>query len=307
MSYDLYLSSPQLSREAFERYFEGRPNYQEVGVYTNEVTGVYFHFEYVNPDAEEKPDEDSPEILRGRHVAFSLNFFRPHIFALEAEPELTAFVKTFRCEIHDPQFDGLGDGPYNPEGFLRGWTNGNASGYAAMMSEKLGGGADGVVIADDEAIELVWRWNRELATAQAAFSGVHFFPRVYWAKQPDSTTPIAFAIWGEGIATAIPQCATHVLLGKKHRAGLTSLFGSQKNTIEYKLLTLQEVAALTGCRWQEVGSGRVLLTPNSIFPNRSVTAAFAGGFGAMSEIATAVPYDRVLNSSLVAQSRKQNT
>jgi hypothetical protein len=91
----------------------------------NAETGIHFRFDYCQ--------ERSDEWATGEYVAFRMNYFRPHISGLEAEIELSAFVNAFACAIHDPQLDGMGDGPYSASGFLRGWNTGNAFAYEAGL------------------------------------------------------------------------------------------------------------------------------------------------------------------------------
>ena len=93
MSYDLFFKPRRGDADSsqFAEYFRNRRHYKvdvpEV-LYENEDTGVYFMF-----DLEREPDEDE-----GTHypVALNLNYFRPSFFGLEAEPEVTAFVRAVR-------------------------------------------------------------------------------------------------------------------------------------------------------------------------------------------------------------------
>ena len=47
----------------------------------------------------------------------NLNYYRPHIFGMEAEPEVSGFVATFEPIIMDPQIGGMADGEYSRDGF----------------------------------------------------------------------------------------------------------------------------------------------------------------------------------------------
>src|SRR5436190_13882956 len=112
MSYDLFFTSAQISQEDFRSYFQKRPAYELHGnqaAYQNKETGVYFSFEY----------GDTPPGFKYL-ASFNINYYRPHYFILEAEPEVSRFVERFGFEVHDPQTDGMGDGPYTPEGLLNG-------------------------------------------------------------------------------------------------------------------------------------------------------------------------------------------
>jgi hypothetical protein len=120
MSYDLYFTNPRISKEEFLTYFRGRPNYELSdlqAVYQNEDTGVYFIFDY------EESGTDSV-------ASFNLNYYRPHVFGLEAADELSAFIDSFGFAIHDSQIEGMADGAFSKEGFLKGWNAGNEFGAA---------------------------------------------------------------------------------------------------------------------------------------------------------------------------------
>jgi hypothetical protein len=96
MSYDLYLyrreGAPRLKKKGFQSYFKDRPHFTVKGShagYENEKTGVYFNFDYGDGK-----DADASESEAGReHIYFNLNYFRPHVFGLEAERALTSLVE----------------------------------------------------------------------------------------------------------------------------------------------------------------------------------------------------------------------
>src|SRR6266481_1930677 len=102
VSYDLYFtanSGEKIEKKAFAAHFNGRRNYKvskKQAVYQNEDTGVYFIFD--------APDDGV--------VAFNLNYFRPHIFGLEAAPELEIFATTLELTAGDPQGEIEDDVPF---------------------------------------------------------------------------------------------------------------------------------------------------------------------------------------------------
>jgi hypothetical protein len=106
VSYDLFFRSnpagKPINENTFREYFFNRPHYQienrTQAWYSNEDTGVYFAFELSGP-AEEQDGEP-------RDASFNLNYYRPHIFGMEAEPEVSGFVATFEPVIMDPQMEG---------------------------------------------------------------------------------------------------------------------------------------------------------------------------------------------------------
>lgn len=193
MSYDLFFTFPQpTQRSAVEEYFRRRPHYQLNGsaVYQSQDTGVYFLFQFQESD-------DDPNQLVG--ASLNLNYFRPHIFGLEAEPEVRAFVEHFQPDVEDPQTHGMDRGPYTREGFLAGWNAGNEFGYKAITSQH-----KGPFLACPEAkIEAAWRWNRAKSALQEEFGEVLFVPTIMLATIDGHLR--SAVVWGDGIPTLMPQ------------------------------------------------------------------------------------------------------
>jgi hypothetical protein len=146
MSYDLFFtanSGKKIDKKTFAAHFGGRRNYEvnkKQAVYQNEDTGVYFIFD--------APDSDGV-------VAFNLNYFRPHVFGLEAAPELEVFATTLGLTAGDPQGEIEDDVPFRREAFLRGWNAGNEFAYRSMLKEQ----SELVHTWPAEKIEDVWEWN----------------------------------------------------------------------------------------------------------------------------------------------------
>lgn len=163
MSYDLYFKSRGAAPAppALQGYFADREHYRlgdaEAG-YENDDTGVYFSFGWKES------------------LWFNLNYFRPHTFGLEAEPEVRAFIEHFGFDIDDPQADGMGDGPYSREGFLRGWNAGNRFGHRAMLQTQGGMQTLAVPAAVNGAL---WRWNFAKSRCQETFEDTPELPPAY--------------------------------------------------------------------------------------------------------------------------------
>ncbi|MEM7147255.1 MAG: hypothetical protein AAF591_19220 [Verrucomicrobiota bacterium] len=201
MSYDLYFTSPEISREQFRSYFSQRPRYQLNGDqawYSNEDTGVYFSFDYDDPD---KSENDSDEEFPSCSVSFNLNFYRPHYFALEAEPEVTAFVRNFRFEIHDPQNSGMAEGPYTSEGFFAGWNAGNAFGYRAVLSKDEN--PDAIHHRSTSELEAFWRWNFSRDRIYESLGVDIFVPRIMFVVNEGALRSLV--VWPDAIPTLIPE------------------------------------------------------------------------------------------------------
>ena len=150
MSYDLFFTPTKrkLDQKSFERYFNERrwvtvkPK-QSGGAqawYENEDTGVYFSFD---------TSDDG--------VSLNVNYFRPSIFGLEAADEVTAFVDELKPSISDPQSEGMGDGPYSRDGFLRGWNAGNRFGHQSILAHH--GEGQTFHVMPGARLQALWRWN----------------------------------------------------------------------------------------------------------------------------------------------------
>jgi hypothetical protein len=192
MSYDLFFTFPQpTQRSVVEKYFARRPHYQLNGsaVYQNRDTRVYFAFEF-------RPSDDDPTLLVG--AALNLNYFRPHIFGLEAEPEVRAFVEYFQPAIEDPQMQGMGQGPYTAEGFLSGWNCGNAFAYEAITTQNKGP----FLSYPELKLEAAWRWNQTKAVLQQKLGEMLFVPTIMFANIDGELQSVL--VWADGIPTLMP-------------------------------------------------------------------------------------------------------
>jgi hypothetical protein len=162
MSYDLYLyprkKAAELDRDAVFAYFTGdrfEVDGDEIH-YSNQDTGVYFHFNFHEGAA----DEDNPNRVHRSHLSFNMNYFRPHTFGLEAVRVLTPLVRHFDFTVDDPQAGGMKKGAYSAEGFLHGWNAGNRFAAMAMRQFKgemtvVGGG----LTLPMETNRKLWEWN----------------------------------------------------------------------------------------------------------------------------------------------------
>jgi hypothetical protein len=197
VSYDLYFTSPKITLEQFESYFSDNPIYKvenSQAWYENEDTGVYFLFEH---NDELSSDEDDIE----HSVVFNMNYYRPHYFALEAEPEVRRFIESFSCSIHDYQNSGMGNGPYSKEGFLKGWNYGNDYGYSAILGRD---DAPDVVFSKSSAeLEQIWKWNYSRQKKEEEIQEDIFIPRIMFMLVNGKLGSVC--IWPDGISTVIPS------------------------------------------------------------------------------------------------------
>lgn len=197
VSYDLYFTSPKISLEQFNDYFTPRQHYEVnngQAFYGNDNTGVYFSFEY-NDSAPE--DEGGVE----HDVYFTINYYRPHYFVLEAEPEVKAFIDHFDCSIMDYQSEGMGEGPYSKEGFLRGWNFGNQFGYQAILT---GDSAPDVLHSKStHELEAIWHWNNQKEELENSLREDIFVPRIMFATFDGMLR--SFCVWPDAISSLIPS------------------------------------------------------------------------------------------------------
>ena len=192
MCYELYFHfATPVARHDVEAWFRKRRHYavQDNAVYQNGDTGVYFVFDF-------EPDESQL-----RRIAFNLNYFRPHVFGLEAEPEVRAFVERFHPQIEDPQTGGMGIGPYSSEGFFKGWNRGNAFGYESILPQQKSQSA--FVSLPEAKFEAIWRWNHALPDVQSDLGESVFVPRVVMFKVDGALRSVA--VWSDGIPTLLPE------------------------------------------------------------------------------------------------------
>jgi len=197
MSYDLYFTYPKITLEEFDSYFGNDSRYEVnngQAFYSNNITGVYFSFEH---NSEPPADEGDVE----HSVAFNINYYRPHYFALEAEPEVRKFVDRFKCAIHDYQIDGMKEGPYSREGFLKGWNHGNEFGYSSILRSD--NAPPSIWAKPTEELEKIWKWNAAKEQRENVAQEDIFIPRIMFMSIDGSLGSVC--VWPDGIPTLIPH------------------------------------------------------------------------------------------------------
>jgi len=195
MSYDLFFTAPKISEKEFEAYFSQNPHYKlnnGQAFYSNEITGVYFSFDY-------EENGDYPE--NNVEASFNLNYFRPHFFGLEAAVEVEKFVSHFNCEIEDPQTHGMGNDVFTKAGFLKGWNNGNKFGVGAILSRSENPTPPDVM--PTAALEQMWEWNFSINEKEMRLLEDIFIPRIMFFRV-DGVVGTG-AVWPDAIPTLIPD------------------------------------------------------------------------------------------------------
>ncbi len=240
MSYDLYFKyrtqQPLLPKE-FKDYFEDRPYYrleESEAVYENTNTGVNFSFTYSEEamDEEDEPDTDSVQMAP---VSFNINYFRPHVFALEAAFEIQAFVTHFDIDVSDPQTNGMGDGAYSREGFLSGWNYGNQFAVSAILKRNSDAS---FYTLPTEKLENAWKWNFAKAVLQEQLGDSVFAPAIMPALVAGKVKTIA--VWPEAIPTQLPE-VDYLFIHKGRYSPKKWIFFS---TNEYVLVPFEQIKPL---------------------------------------------------------------
>jgi hypothetical protein len=206
MSYDLDLIFERpIKPERFLEYFERRRRFAVSGTtiaYENPDTGVEFAIDYSVGGL--------PLLGRGvKSASFELNYVRPSYFGLEAERELTALVSEFQPRIEDAQMQGMGRGPYSPEGFLRGWNFGNE--FAVRHALESGPAADFASMPAEKLLAF-WNWNYRLQTWKSKAGSRQFVPRI----TPDLVegAPSLTVVWPMGMPILLPA-VDYVYVGRE--------------------------------------------------------------------------------------------
>lgn len=198
MSYDLYFKprTGRISSDEFERYFSGRAHYKvdlPQAWYQNEDTGVYFVFHIT----EEASDEETERF----DVSLNINYFRPSYFIVEAEPEVSGFVRHFDLVVLDPQIGGMGDGEYQADLLVNGWSKGNEFGYSAILKQH----SDPASIAHlpTDLLKNAWQWNYGRSALQQHLGRTKFVPQVMFLVVDGKASTAA--TWPDGIPIALPD------------------------------------------------------------------------------------------------------
>ena len=195
MSYDLYFIGPDFSYEQFATYFSDRPNFRlsdKQALYENEDTGVFFVFEYSNEELEYN------EPIR-YCASFNLNYYRPHFFALEAEPEVRNFVDHFGFKTFDPQ-EVIEGNEYSTEGFLRGWNAGNEFTCKAILSSD--DAPPEIFVRPTKELDGIWGWNYARESRQEQLGEDIFVPKIFFVLLNNDLH--STIIWTDAISTLIP-------------------------------------------------------------------------------------------------------
>jgi len=199
--YLLFLADPEQSvpdRDLFREQFARRAFYtvqNDQAIYENPDTGVYFLFDVVTERLEDEPPS---------WLSFTLNFYRPHYFALEALPELEAVVRRTSGVVLDPQDPDPAPRPFVADRFLRNWNHGNQQAYRIMPDQEREQRLQTNHLAyPTRLLEAIWRWNLNRQQHQTEGGENVFVPRISFITvggRAQST-----AVWTDAIPTHLPE------------------------------------------------------------------------------------------------------
>jgi hypothetical protein len=131
-------------------------------------------------------------------VQFNINYARPRFFALEALTELEAFVSIFGLSVHDPQIDGMGDGRFDADAFLRGWEAGNEVACQALAEN----GQRRPLTLPAKVLNATWEWNIGRQRLQTQVGESIFVPQIMFVAGPG--TAVSAAVWSDAIPVLLP-------------------------------------------------------------------------------------------------------
>lgn len=134
-------------------------------------------------------------------VSFHINYARPFIFALEAEPELAAFVERFKPMIDDPQTNEIRS-DYSRDAFFRGWQSGNKLACKDLIQGRAAKDQAKLTLPADK-IEKCWKWNLNLPQLDEEINADIFTPRI----RPCLYKDLLFTaiVWPDAIPIALPE------------------------------------------------------------------------------------------------------
>ncbi|HWE73760.1 MAG TPA: hypothetical protein VG328_11420 [Stellaceae bacterium] len=242
MSYSLFLHfEPRIRRAEFLTYFARRRHYKAAKdrvSYTNEDTGVYFWI---------KPQYGRDLLLRQavKSAEFEVNYNRPSFFGREAEKQLSGIVAALQPRIDDPQMEGMGEGPYSGDGFLRGWNFGNRFAIQQMVLKE----ADNKIATMPEAdLHAAWDWNFRCAERRDYLKLRHYAPPVLFWRIDGRVQRVV--VWGESMPIMLPR-VEYVIVAREIGKARVSLvpwieiveiarragFDARKEPLELRYLT----------------------------------------------------------------------
>lgn len=164
--------------------------------YSNAATGVYCLFDLltrIDPEVEELP---LPSPYQGVGLSVSINFLRPHFFALEVMPIVSSVANFLNLSLYDAQEDKVYPSNVTPDVLIRNWVehNGRATRAIALDAEE----PITKPYLSSEQSDYWWRYMRSREEFQNALGEDVFVPSIL--PMVDSANNVKLAvIWSAEI------------------------------------------------------------------------------------------------------------
>ncbi|HSW58868.1 MAG TPA: hypothetical protein VLH15_10720 [Dehalococcoidales bacterium] len=208
--------NPQLVKEYFQEQAGYTVNNFQ-SLYSNEDSGVFFTFEYGGRMS--GGNTPGQNILP---VFFNINYGKPHVFVLEAEPHLAEFIRHFDLQVSDLSMRGSNYMDYNELDFYHGWNAGNEAYYREMLRSN---NPKKLFTLPLREMKNIWRWNFHVGELQSEIGQQVFIPRVKFIEYRDVFSPAV--IWTDGLPVALPRVERVILYRRELTSGLR--FGKKED------------------------------------------------------------------------------
>ena len=194
MSYDLFYDAGDTSVLEISEYFENHPLYNkddDIYVYENEETGVYFYFSL---------NEENGKAS----FAFNINYNRPCVFAEEAVFELEEVNSQFGFPIDDPQMEGHGESKvFSKDAFLKGWNAGNKFAFEAVKRHSEDA-LNQFFTMDKEKLIAAWNWNFTRDEIYENLEVDLYVSKIFFLNVNGKAA--VCGLWPDAIPSLIPNC-----------------------------------------------------------------------------------------------------
>lgn len=134
-------------------------------------------------------------------ITFTLDYQRPHFFALEAAREIAVLTESFGLLVDDPHSAGVGRDLFDPDAFTRSWNLENRYGEGGVIVWR----ARGLRPASlpRKRLESIWQWNYSLPRLREMTEGTVTLPRILLARS--NGLLVTWAAWGDALPVLLPR------------------------------------------------------------------------------------------------------
>jgi hypothetical protein len=189
--------------------------------------------------------------------------------------------------VCDPQTNGMGEGEYSSELFLRGWHEGNEFGYAAILRDPAR--RQDLFSLPGEVLMKAWSWNHSREVLQGELGESKFVPRIMFLLV--AGRPATAAVWPDGIPIAVPD-VDYFIVPRKELAPRRFL-----RRVEDQTLVSKDDALPIFTKFRSGRSDGNLVLNYVIVPREMKT--FVESLPSDEREIKGVPVDSVLNRELV--------